>query len=84
MKSSSGTVGFSKEEEEREVTAQRLLDSADKKAKEAEKNTDVATMKASLIESNASRQKSQEIMKAEVTKQEHEIKEVEDKLKLLK
>ena len=69
---------------ELEVTTQRLLDSADKKAKEAEKNTDVATMKASLIESNVSRQKSQEIMKTEVPKQEHEIKEVEDKLKLLK
>ena len=44
----------------------------------------MATMKTSLIESNASRQKSQEILKTEVPNQEHESKEVEDKLKLLK
>ena len=40
-------------------------------------------MKTLLIESNASRQKSHEIMKTDVPKQEEEIKEVEKKLKLL-
>ena len=40
---------------ELEVTAQKLAESADKKAKEAEKKIDVATMKTLLIESNASR-----------------------------
>ena len=53
------------------------------KAKEAEKRTDVATLQALLIESNASQKRSQEIMKKEVPKQEEEIKKMEEKLKLL-
>ena len=51
-KSSSRRVDCSKEKE-LEVTSQKLVESADKKAKEAEKKTDVATMKTLLIESNA-------------------------------
>ena len=76
-------MGAKKRKKELEVTAQNLAESADKKAKEAEKKAHVATMKTLLIESNASRTKSQEIMKADVPKQEEEIKEVEKKLKLL-
>ena len=41
-------------------------------------------MKTLLIDSNASRQKSQEIMKTDIPKQEDKIKDVEKKLKLLK
>ena len=48
-----------------------------------EKKTDVATMKTLLIESNASRKKSQEAMKTDVPKEEEEMKELEKKLKLL-
>ena len=40
-------------------------------------------MKTFLIQSNASRKKSQEIMKTDVPKQEEEIKEAEKKLKHL-
>ena len=40
-------------------------------------------MKKLLIDSNASRKISQEIMKTDVPKQEEEIKELEKKLKLL-
>ena len=43
-----------------------MVDSADMKAKEAEKRTDVATLKVLLIESKASQKRSQEIMKREV------------------
>ena len=43
-----------KRKTELQATAQKLVDSADMKAKEAEKRTDVATLKALLIESNAS------------------------------
>ena len=64
-------------------TAQKLVESADQKAKEAETRTDVAKLKALLIESNASQKRSQEIMKKEVLKQEEEIKKMEEKLKLL-
>ena len=40
-------------------------------------------MKAILIESNASRDKSQDIMKTEIPKEESKIKDIEKKLKLL-
>ena len=46
-----------KRKKELEVRAQKLAESADKKAKEVEKKTDLATMKTLLIESNASRKK---------------------------
>ena len=60
-----------------------MVDSADKKAKEAEKITNVATLKVLLIESNASWKRSQDIIKKEVPKQEGEINKMEEKLKLL-
>ena len=63
----------------KEYTAQ-FNHSADQRAKEAEKKTDMPL----LIESNASRWRSQEIMKKDILRQENEIKEVEYKLKLLK
>ena len=44
-----------KRKKELEVTAQKLAESADEKAKEAWKKTDVATMETLLIESNASK-----------------------------
>ena len=47
-------ISAKKRKTELQVTAQKLVDSTDKKAKEAEKKTDVATLKSLLIESNAS------------------------------
>ena len=44
-----------KDKKEPEVTAQKLGESADKKAKEAQKKRDVATVKKLLIESKGSR-----------------------------
>ena len=73
-----------KRKKELEVSEQKLAESADKKAKEAEKITNVATMKKLLIESNASRKISEEIMMINVPKQEEEIKEMEKKLKTSK
>ena len=67
-----------KSKKDLEVRAQKLGESADKKAKETQKKTDVATMKTLMIESNVSRKK-EEIMKTNVSEQEEEIKEVEKK-----
>ena len=46
-------ISAKKRKTELQVTTQKLVDSADKKAKETEKRTDVSTLKALLIESNA-------------------------------
>ena len=57
-----------------EVTAKKLASEADKRAKEAVKKSDAAVMKAILMESNVSRDKSQDIMKTEIPKEESKIK----------
>ena len=46
--------------------AQRLIDTADKKAEEAEKQKNVSQMKALLMESNASREKSEKLQKKDI------------------
>ena len=66
-----------------EVTVQMLAESAEKKAKEVVKKTDVATVTTLLIRVKCFKEESQEIMKTDVPKQEEEIKEMERKLKLL-
>ena len=76
-------VSAKKRKTELQVTAQKLVHSADEKAKDAVKRTDAAALRALLIESNASREKSQEILEKEVPKQEEKIKQIEEKLKLL-
>ena len=53
------------------------------RAKEAAEKSDAAVMKAILIESNAARDKSQDIKKTEIPKEESKIKDIEKKLKLL-
>ena len=55
-----------------EVAAQKLAKSVNKKTKEAEKKTDVASMNTLLIV-KCFKKKSQEIMKTDVSKQEEEI-----------
>ena len=52
-------VSAKKRKTELQVTAQKLVHSADEKAKDAVKRTDAAALRALLIESNASREKSQ-------------------------
>ena len=52
-----------KKQRELESIAQRLIDTADKKPKEAEKHKNASQMKALLMESNASREKSEKLQK---------------------
>ena len=58
-----------------------MVDTADRKAKEAEKQKDVTAMKALLMEPNAARSRSKEIQKKEIPAQEKEIKKIEEKIK---
>ena len=46
VKAQEELISAKKRKTELQVTAQKLVDSADKKAKEAEKRTNVATLKA--------------------------------------
>ena len=61
--------------------SKKLVDTADRKAKEAEKQKDATAMKALLMEWNAARSRSEEIQKKEIPAQEKEIKKIERKLK---
>ena len=84
-KKEKGTWGRSnccKEEKlELERVSKKLLDTADKKAKDAEKKKDVTVMKALLIESNASRERAEQIQKKDIPAQDKEIKKIEEKIK---
>ena len=61
--------------------SKKLVDTADRKAKEAEKQKDATAMKALLMESNATRSRSEEIQKKDIPAQEKEIKKIEEKIK---
>ena len=61
--------------------SKKLVNTADKKAKEAEKQKDSTAMKALLVESNAARSRSEEIQKKEIPGQEKEIKKIEERIK---
>ena len=74
-------VAAKKGKKELEATAQNLIASADKKAKEAEKQKEAVMMKSLLMELIVSRQRSQVIIKKEIPKQDDEIKEINEKLK---
>ena len=54
-----------KAKEDLEKVSKKLVNTADKKAKEAEKQKDSTAMKALLVESNA-RSRSEEIQKKEI------------------
>ena len=58
-----------------------MVEAADKRAKEAEKRKDTVGMKAHLIESNASRNKSKRIKENDLPVQDKETKEIEQKCK---
>ena len=66
---------------ELERVSKKLLDTADKKAKDAEKKKDATVMKALLIESNASRERAEQIQKKDIPAQDKEIKKIEEKIK---
>ena len=70
-----------KAKEDLEEVSRKLVNTADKKAKEAEKQKDSTAMKALLVESNAARSRSEEIQKKEIPGQEKEIKKIEERIK---
>ena len=70
-----------KAKEDLEKVSKKLVNTADKKAKEAEKQKDSTAMKALLVESNAARSRSEGIQKKEIPGQEKEIKKIEERIK---
>ena len=70
-----------KGKEDLEKVSKKLVNTADKKAKEAEKQRDSTAMKALLVESNAARSRSEEIQKRDIPGQEKEIKKIEERIK---
>ena len=70
-----------KAKEDLEKVSKMLVNTADKKAKEAEKQKNSTAMKALLVESNAARSRSEEIQKKEIPGQEKEIKKIEERIK---
>ena len=70
-----------KAKEDLEKVSKKLVNTADKKAKETEKQKDSTAMKALLVESNAARSRSGEIQKKEIPGQEKEIKKIEERIK---
>ena len=66
---------------ELERISKKLLDTADKKAKDAEKKKDATAMKALLIDPYASRERAEQIQKKDIPAQDKEIKKIEEKIK---
>ena len=69
-----------KTKEDLEKVSKKLVNTTDKKAKEAEKQKDSTAMKGLLVESNAARSRSEEIQKKEIPGQEKEIKRIEERV----
>ena len=74
-------IAVKKEKLELERVSKKLLDTADKKAKDAEKKKDATVMKALLIKSNASSKRAEQIQKKDIPTQDKEIKKIEEKVK---
>ena len=72
-----------KKKTELESVASWLLDTANKKAKEAEKKSGVAAMKALIMESTASQERAEEVKGKDIPAKAREIKDIEEKLKKL-
>ena len=70
-----------KAKEDLEKVSKKLVNTANKKAKEADKQKDSTAMKALLVESNTARSRSEEIKKKEIPGQEKEIKKIEERIK---
>ena len=73
-------AGAKKRKLELEAVMKRLVGTANKKAKEAEKKTEAVAMKSLLMESNAAREKSEDLQK-DIADQEKEIVDIEQKIK---
>ena len=69
-----------KAKEDLEKVSKELVNTADKKAKEAEEQKDSTAVKALLVESNDARCRSEEIQKKEIPGQEKEIKKIEESI----
>ena len=65
-----------KKKKELEIAVQKVVDSADKKAKEAEEQKVVLLINFLLIESNVSRKRSQDIMENDIYKEDNDIQKV--------
>ena len=76
-------VAAKKKKTELESVASQLLDTGNKKAKEAEKKSGVAAMKALIMESNASWERAEEVKGKDIPAKAREIKDTEEKLKRL-
>ena len=74
-------IAAKKEKLELERVSKKLLDTADRKAKDAEKKKGATVMKALLIESNAARERVEQIQKKDIPAQDKEIKKIEEKIK---
>ena len=74
-------IAAKKEKLELERVSKKLLDTADKKAKDAGKKKDATVMKALLIESNASRERAEQIHMKDIPAQDKEINKIEEKIK---
>ena len=60
-----------------------MIDTADKKAKEAEKQKNAIQMKALLMQSNASSEKSEKLQKMDIPAKDKEIQDLQKQLKEL-
>ena len=74
-------IAVKKEKVELERVSKKLLDTADKKSKDAGKKKDATVMKALLMESNASWKRAEQIQKKDIPAQDKEIKKIEKKIK---
>ena len=72
-----------KKKEDLESVAKKLIDTVDKKAKEAERQKDTTKMKALLMESNASREYSEKLLKRDMPTQERAMQYLQKQLKEL-
>ena len=72
-----------KRKEDLNSISRRLIDTADQKVKEAEKKKNAAEMRALIMESNATRGRSQKILTEEIPVLEKEITEVQRSIKKL-
>ena len=76
-------MAVKKKKTELESVASWLLDTANKKAKEAEKKLGVAAIKALIMKPNASRERAEEVKGKDIPAKAREIKDIEQKLKKL-
>ena len=72
-----------RKKEELKSVAEKLIGTADKKAKEAEKQKDATQVKALLLESNASREKFEKLQKRDMPTQGKAVQYLQKQVKEL-